>query len=491
MQPPDRRRDLAIIPFSAKRKFLGARSNAIFRPGRFAGITNPRGRKPWRRRKFSGVKERTVRILLIGSGGREHALAWKLNQSPLKPEIFIAPGNGGTAGEGTNVPVAADDIPAIMECVARKKIDFVLPGPELPLVLGLADACARAGVPCFGPCARAASLEGSKSFAKRLMEEAGVPTADFAVFSDHGAAVAHARARGAPLVIKADGLASGKGVVVAKTLDAALQALHALMVQKRFGPAGETVVVEDLLEGEEVSFLAFCQGDTVIPLPAAQDHKAVRDGDAGPNTGGMGAYSPAPVLPESRHADIVRTIIRPVLRKLEDLGCAYSGILYAGLMITARGPMVVEFNARFGDPECQPLLLRLEDDPLAVMLACAEGRLRGIRLRSSSQAALCVVLAAAGYPGAYPKGMPITGLDAAEALFPGRVKVFQAGTAISGDTLVAAGGRVLGVTALGGDLAEAQTRAYAALDKIHMDNSQFRRDIGARGLRGRDLRESA
>jgi phosphoribosylamine--glycine ligase len=425
-----------------------------------------------------------VRILLVGSGGREHALAWKLNQSPLRPEIFIAPGNGGTAGEGTNVPIAAGDIPALMEYIARKGIDFVIPGPELPLVLGLADACAGSGVPCFGPCARAASLEGSKAFAKTLMEEIGVPTADFAVFSDHDAAAAHVRARGAPLVIKADGLASGKGVVVAKTLDAALEALQAMMVRKRFGPAGETVVIEELLEGEEVSFLAFCQGETVLPLPAAQDHKAVCDGDAGPNTGGMGAYSPAPILPEPRHADIVRAIIRPVLRKMRDLGCPYSGILYAGLMITAHGPKVVEFNVRFGDPECQPLLLRLEGDLLAVMLACAEGRLQEVRLPCSPQSALCVVLAAAGYPGDYPKGMPITGIDRAEALFPGRLKVFQAGTAMAGNTLVANGGRILGVTALGDDLAEAQIRAYAALEEIHMDDSHFRRDIGDKGLRG-------
>jgi phosphoribosylamine--glycine ligase len=426
-----------------------------------------------------------VRILLVGSGGREHALAWKLNQSPLRPEILIAPGNGGTAGEGTNWPVAVDDIPGILELVAREGIDFVIPGPELPLVLGLADACARAGVPCFGPSARAAALEGSKSFAKRLMEEIGVPTAEFAVFSDYGAAAAHARARGAPLVIKADGLAAGKGVVVAKTLETALEALQDMMVRKRFGSAGETVVIEELLEGEEASFLAFCQGETAVPLPAAQDHKAVFDGDAGPNTGGMGAYSPTPVLPSSRQDDIIQGIVRPVLRKMQEIGRPYSGILYAGLMLTSRGPKVVEFNVRFGDPECQPLLLRLEDDPLALMLACAEGRLHNIHLRFSSQSALCVVLAAAGYPGDYPMGMPITGIEDAEALFPAQLKVFQAGTAFAGDTLVAAGGRVLGVTALGDVLAEAQTRAYAALEKIHMDNGHFRRDIGHRGLNGR------
>jgi phosphoribosylamine--glycine ligase len=426
-----------------------------------------------------------VRILLVGSGGREHALAWKLNQSPLKPEILIAPGNGGTAGEGTNIPVAPSDIPAIMELVAGKKIDLVIPGPELPLVLGLADACAKAGVPCFGPCAPAAALEGSKAFAKELMREIGVPTADFAIFRDHGAAVAHVRSRGIPLVIKADGLAAGKGVVVARTLEAALEALQEMMVRKRFGPAGETVVIEELLEGEEASLLAFCQGETAVPLPIAQDHKAVCDGDSGPNTGGMGAYSPVPALPDSRQDDLVRALIQPVLRKMQSLGRPYSGILYAGLMLTVHGPKVMEFNVRFGDPECQPLLMRLEDDPLAVMLACAEGRLHNIRLRSSPQSAICVVLAAAGYPGDYPTGMPISGMDAAEALFPAQIKVFQAGTAILDNVPVASGGRVLGLTALGDNLAEARRRAYAALEKIHMENGHFRRDIAHRGLRGR------
>ncbi|MDR1359965.1 MAG: phosphoribosylamine--glycine ligase [Deltaproteobacteria bacterium] len=425
-----------------------------------------------------------MRILLVGSGGREHALAWKLNKSPLRPEIFIAPGNGGTAKEGSNIPVASDDVTGLMELVARKKIDLVIPGPELPLVLGLADACARAGVLCFGPGAKAAALEGSKSFAKRLMLEIGVPTADCAVFRDHGSAVAHVRSRGVPLVIKADGLASGKGVVVARTPEAALEALEEMMVRKRFGRAGESVLIEELLEGEEASFLAFCQGETAVPLPIAQDHKAVNDGDSGPNTGGMGAYSPVPALPDSRQDDLVRSIILPVLRKMQELERPYSGILYAGLMLTARGPKVVEFNVRFGDPECQPLLMRLEDDPLAVMLACAEGRLHNIRLRSSPQSAVCVVLAAEGYPGDYPRGMPVTGIEDAEALFPSQLKVFQAGTVLTGDIPVAAGGRVLGVTALGDDLTEARSRTYAALEKIHMENSHFRRDIAHRGLRG-------
>ena len=424
-----------------------------------------------------------MRILIIGSGGREHALAWKLNQSPRKPEIFIAPGNGGTALEGKNVLIGDSNIPALMEFIAKERIDFVIPGPEMPLVLGIVDACEKAGVTCFGPRAYAAALEGSKAFAKTVMREAGVPTAEFAVFTDHMEAVSYVRAKGAPIVVKADGLAAGKGVVVARTLEQALKALDDMMVEKIFGPAGETVVIEDLLVGEEASFLAFCQGDTVLPLPAAQDHKAVNDGDTGPNTGGMGAYSPAPVLPESQYDEIVKTVIRPVLKSMEARGCGYSGILYAGLMMTSEGPKVVEFNCRFGDPECQPLLMRLEGDLLEVMLACAEGRLAGVTMTHAPETAICVVVAAAGYPGDYPKGMAITGLAEAEAVSPGKVKVFQAGTKDTGKETVANGGRVLGVTALGRDLGEAQAAAYAAIAQIHMENSHFRRDIGNKGLR--------
>jgi phosphoribosylamine--glycine ligase len=431
----------------------------------------------------SSITESTVRILIIGAGGREHALAWKLNQSPRKPEIFIAPGNGGTALEGTNVAVSDDDLRGIMRLVTNNNIDFVIPGPELPLVLGIVDACEKAGVACFGPQAYAANLEGSKSFAKTIMRENGVPTADFAVFTDHVEAVSYVKAKGAPIVIKADGLAAGKGVVVARTLEQAVEALDSMMVERVFGEAGRTVVIEDMLVGEEASFLAFCQGDTVIPLPAAQDHKAVNDGDTGPNTGGMGAYSPAPVLPESQYEEIIDTIIRPMLKGLEERGCPYSGILYAGLMMTVEGPKVVEFNCRFGDPECQPLLMRLEGDLLEVMLACAEGRLHEVSLKHKDETAICVVIAAAGYPGEYPKGMAINGIEEAEAVKPGMVKVFQAGTKATDEGPVSSGGRVLGVTALGKDLAEAQESAYRAVAHIHMENSHFRRDIGNKGLR--------
>ena len=424
-----------------------------------------------------------MRILIIGSGGREHALAWKLKQSPENPEIFIAPGNGGTALLGENIPVSDGDIPGLMRLIAEKKIDFVIPGPELPLVNGIVDACDTAGVLCFGPRAYAAQLEGSKSFTKAVLQESGVPTADFKFFTNYEDAERYVRERGCPLVIKADGLAAGKGVVVAKDTAEAIKALRGMMVDKIFGAAGESVLVEETLIGEEASFLAFCQGDTVLPLPSAQDHKAVFDGDAGPNTGGMGAYSPAPVLPEERYNEIVDLVFRPVLKTMEKRGCPFTGILYAGLMMTAEGPMVIEFNVRLGDPECQPLLMRLESDLLAVMLACAEGRLHEVSMRYSRESALCVVMAAKGYPGAYAKGMEISGLAEAEAVSIGNVKVFQAGTKSDQGKTVSIGGRVLGVTALGENLAEAQKTAYEAVAKVRMADSHFRRDIGSKGLR--------
>jgi phosphoribosylamine--glycine ligase len=424
-----------------------------------------------------------MRILIIGSGGREHALAWKLKQSPENPELFITPGNGGTAVTGENLPISDGDIPMLMQTIREKKIDFVIPGPELPLVKGIVDACQKQGVLCFGPLAYAAGLEGSKAFAKTVMAEAGVPTADFAVFRDHGEATGYVRAKNCPLVIKADGLAAGKGVVVAKNTAEAIAALDAMLLQKQFGPAGETVVVEDCLTGEEVSFLAFCQGDTIIPLPSAQDHKAIFDGDTGPNTGGMGAYSPAPILPEESYNNIIDRVFRPVLKVMENRGCPFSGILYAGLMMTQEGPQVLEFNVRFGDPECQPLLMRMRGDLLQTMLACAEGRLHEASLSFTDETALCVVIAAKGYPDAYPKGMNIAGITRAEDTRPGKIKVFQAGTRLVNGSVQSSGGRVLGVTALGYGLADAQKAAYAAVDCIRMENSCFRRDIGSKGLR--------
>ncbi|MFV0421908.1 phosphoribosylamine--glycine ligase [Oleidesulfovibrio sp.] len=421
-----------------------------------------------------------MKILIVGSGGREHALAWKLRQSPLVDELFIAPGNGGTALEGTNVPIAEDDLPAIVAFARENKIDLVVPGPELPLVLGIKDSLAAAGIPCFGPNAFSAQMEGSKAFAKRIMREAGVPTADFGVFEDFYEAREYVLKQGAPIVVKADGLAAGKGVVVAKTTDEAIEALEDIMVKKAYGNAGAHVVIEAALVGEEASFLALVDGETIIPLPSAQDHKAVGEGDTGPNTGGMGAYSPAPVLPEERWNEMTELVIRPIVRTLTAKDKPFCGVLYAGLMMTADGPYVLEYNVRFGDPECQPLLMRLDGDLAAIMMAAATGKLDTVPASYLPQTALGVVISAAGYPGSYDSGMEICGIEEAEA---DGAKVFQAGTRITDDgKTVSRGGRVLCVTALGDTLDAAQKKAYAAVARVRMEKSYFRRDIGNKGL---------
>ncbi|MEW5772938.1 MAG: phosphoribosylamine--glycine ligase [Thermodesulfobacteriota bacterium] len=421
-----------------------------------------------------------MKVLIVGSGGREHTLAWKLRQSPLVSELFIAPGNGGTAAEGVNVAIRDDDVPALVAFAKENSIGLVVAGPEAPLVLGLTDAMSAAGIPCFGPDGFAANLEGSKSFAKTVMAEAGVPTAAFQVFTDFAAAKAHVESRPLPMVLKADGLAAGKGVVVAKTRQEALEALDEMMVRKVFGPAGDKVVVEDALVGEEASFLAFCDGTAAVCMPSSQDHKPIGEGDTGPNTGGMGAYSPAPVLPASDWEKTADLCIRPILRRMAELGHPFKGVLYAGLMYTASGPMVLEYNVRFGDPECQPLLSRLDSDLAAIMLACIRGELPKADVRWSADTAICVVMAAAGYPRSYPKGMAISGIPAAEAL--GRVKVFHAGTKAAAGGAVTSGGRVLGVTALGPDLKSAQALAYKAVELVSFENSYARRDIGNKGI---------
>ena len=422
-----------------------------------------------------------MRVLIIGSGGREHALAWKLSQSPKVKEIFIAPGNGGSGDFGRNVPIKDSDLPGLVAFAKEQKIDLVVPGPELPLVLGVVDAMQAAGIACFGPSKYAAQLEGSKAFAKEIMQAAGIPTAAFAEFTELEAARAYVRENGAPIVVKADGLAAGKGVIVAKTETEALAALDEIMGKKIFGAAGSKVILEEALVGEEASLLAFCDGEDVLPLPSAQDHKPALDNDKGPNTGGMGAYSPAPVLPDSASAAAVDLTIRPVLRELKKRGHPFRGILYAGLMMTPDGPKVLEYNTRFGDPECQPLLMRLKGDLAEIMLACTRGGLKGKTMELDPDTALCVVMAAQGYPGEYVKDIPVSGLAEAEAL--GKVRVFQAGTVIKDGKLVSSGGRVLGVTAMGPDLASAQRLAYEAVAKIKMDPCHFRTDIGAKGLK--------
>ena len=421
-----------------------------------------------------------MNILLVGSGGREHALAWKIRQSPLVTKLYIAPGNGGTALEGENVPIQADDIPALVAFAVDHSIGLVVTGPELPLVLGLKNALTKKGIPCFGPGAYAAQLEGSKGFAKSVMREAEVPTADFAIFDDYKMARAYLAKQPMPVVIKADGLAAGKGVVIAANLDEGLQALKEMMQDKIFGSAGTRVVIEEALQGEEASFLAFCDGHTVVPLPSAQDHKRIGDGDTGPNTGGMGAYSPAPILTRKDYQATSDLVIKPIIQHLDSMDHPFKGVLYAGLMYTDKGPYVLEYNVRFGDPECQPLLARLDTDIVEIMLACEEGRLHEIDIAIKPEHCMCVVLAAEGYPGSYAKGMEITGIDEAETMEG--VKVFQGGTRVENGKTVTAGGRVLGVTALGKDLATAKARAYEAVDKIHFQGKYYRKDIGDKGL---------
>lgn len=419
-----------------------------------------------------------MRLLIIGSGGREHALAWKLAQSPMVEEVLIAPGNGGTLSVGRNCPVAADDITALVELAQREKIDLVVPGPELPLTLGITDAMSDAGIKCFGPDQYGARLEGSKSFAKEVMLKAGVPTARSAVFTDLTAAREHVENGPEQCVIKADGLAAGKGVIVADNKAQALEALNDMLGQRSFGNAGARVVIEERLAGEEVSLLCLCDGLVARPLPSAQDHKAVYDGDKGPNTGGMGAYSPAPILPDDQLERMADMTIRPILRAMAEAGHPFRGILYAGLMITASGPKVLEYNVRFGDPECEPLMMRMDSDLAAHMLACCENRLAEETITFKPQSAVGVVLAAAGYPGSYDKGMAINGLEDAGM----DAKVFHSGTVADDGGVKSAGGRVLCVTSLGDSLRDATDKAYAALGKITMPNGQYRTDIASKGI---------
>ena len=422
-----------------------------------------------------------MNILIVGAGGREHALAWKISQSPLLDKLFIAPGYGGTAMLGTNVPIKDDDIKGIVSFASENKIGLVVAGPELPLVLGLKEALDAVQIPCFGPCAFAAQLEGSKAFAKNMMRETGVPTAHFQVFDSHERALEYVRSHSLPMVIKADGLAAGKGVVIAQTLREAEEALKDMMIDLTFGSAGQTGVVEEALVGEEASFMAFCDGTTIVPMPSLQDHKRIGDNDTGLNTGGMGAYSPAPVLPLSQSAAMVDLAIRPITEHLAAIGQPFKGILYAGLMMTAQGPMVLEYNVRFGDPECQPLMARLKSDLVEIMISCVEGTLTPSKVLFHSETSCCVVMAALGYPQSYPKGMLITGIEEAEQIET--VKVFQAGTQLRNGQIVSSGGRVLGVTALGVNLEEARKRAYLAVERLHFDNSYYRTDIAIKGLR--------
>ena len=416
-----------------------------------------------------------MRVLLLGSGGREHALAWKLAQSPGLSALLCGPGNPGTAKLGSNVPLKADAPQEVAALARREKVDLVVVGPEAPLVAGVADALAAAGVPCFGPVAAAARLEGSKAFAKQVMAEADVPTADFQVFTDLAAAEAYAVARG-KIVVKADGLAAGKGVIVAPDAPSARAAVRSVGAM---GAAGQQLVLEELLEGEEVSVIALCDGERYVLLPPAQDHKRVGEQDTGPNTGGMGAYCPVPFFSSEALAQVGERVIAPVLEVMRRRGSPFKGALYAGLMLTRSGPKVLEFNARLGDPETQVLMLQLGEDLLPLLEACAHGRLEQRALALTPGASVGVVLAAGGYPDTPLKGQRIEGLDAV----PSGATVFMAGVEEQQGALVTSGGRVLTVCARGEDLAQARERAYAAIPAIRFEGMHFRRDIGARGLR--------
>ena len=421
-----------------------------------------------------------MNILLLGSGGREHALAWKMAASPLTDQLYCAPGNAGIAQDATCVALNPADHAAVVEFCKSHAIDLVVVGPEAPLVAGIVDDLEAAGIKAFGPSKAAARLEGSKGFAKDLCRANNIPTAAYERFAEAAPAKAYARARGAPIVVKADGLAAGKGVIVATTVAEAETAID-MILGGGLGAAGAELVVEDFLEGEEASFFALCDGETALPLASAQDHKRVFDGDTGPNTGGMGAYSPAPVMTEEMTQRTLDEIVRPTLRAMKEMGAPFKGVLFAGLMITRAGPQLIEYNIRFGDPECQPLMLRLKSDLVPALMAARDGMLKNFDLRWHDDAALTVVMATKGYPGDYAKGSVIEGLDEAAAVEG--VEVFHAGTATDADgRLIANGGRVLSVSAIGRTVAEAQARAYAAVDKIRWPEGFCRRDIGWRAV---------
>ena len=422
-----------------------------------------------------------MRILVVGSGAREHALCWAMKASPLCDALICAPGNAGIADLAECRPVAVTDLDGLLALARAERIDFVVVGPEAPLVAGLVDHLEAHGFKCFGPTRAAAELEGSKGFTKDLCAKYGVPTGSYLRTTDPDAAKAEIRRRGAPIVVKADGLAAGKGVVVAHELDEALRAVDAMMLDRRFGDAGIEIVIEEFLDGEEVSFFALVDGKTAVPLASAQDHKAVGDGDTGPNTGGMGAYSPAPALTPALEAEVMDRIIRPSLAGMAAEGKPFQGVLFAGLMLTASGPQLIEYNVRFGDPECEVLLRRLKSDLLPALLAARDGTLDRITLDWRDEAALGVVMAAEGYPETPRKGTAIHGLDAA-ATAAATVELFHAGTARQGESIVADGGRVLVVTALGATVGEAQTRAYQAVDAIRWPEGFCRRDIGWRAV---------
>ncbi len=424
-----------------------------------------------------------MNVLLIGGGGREHSLAWKIKQSPRVERIFCAPGNAGIEQVAQCIKISSDDIGQLLAFAKKEQIDLTVVGPELPLTLGIVDAFREEGLRIFGPDKQAAMLEGSKAFAKELMKQQGIPTAFFSTFTDVEDANRYIQEVGAPIVVKADGLCGGKGVIVCQTVEEALDAVNLIMINEAFGDAGRKIVVEECLQGEEASVLVFTDGKHILPMPSSQDHKAVLDGDKGPNTGGMGAYSPAPVVTQAMEEQILEEIMKPTVRAMAEQGHPYRGVLYAGLMIEDEKAKVLEFNCRFGDPEAQPLLMRLKSDIVPVLEAIADGDVSGIELEWDPRATVCVVMAAKGYPKSYKKGQEISGLEKA-AEMPDTV-VFHAGTKRSGGKILTNGGRVLGVTSAGDTIAEAIDLAYSAVEQIQWKNVHYRKDIGRKALEHR------
>ncbi|HEU5360538.1 MAG TPA: phosphoribosylamine--glycine ligase [Candidatus Deferrimicrobiaceae bacterium] len=426
-----------------------------------------------------------LKILVVGSGGREHALVWKLAQSPLVEKIFAAPGNPGMGKDAELVPVSVDEIPKLVDFAVKQGVDLTVVGPEAPLAAGITDDLTRHGLLVCGPSKAAAQLEGSKVFTKNILAKYGIPTADFRVFDDYDDAEQYVLTHRLPVVIKADGLAAGKGVAVAGTYEEAIAFLRDVMENRVFGAAGERVVVEECLTGEEASYIVFTDGEKIVPLPSSQDHKRIGDGDTGPNTGGMGAYSPAPVITPEVEEKVLREIFEPLLAGMRAEGAPFRGILYGGLMIEHGQPKVLEFNVRFGDPEAQPLFMRLSSDLVPLLVQCAQGKLTDAVMEIDPRPTVCIVMASGGYPGSYRKGFPISGIAEAEA--EGDVKVFHAGTAVKDGKLVNNGGRVLGVTAAGDSIRKAIERGYRAVGKIRWEGAYYRTDIGKRAL----LREGA
>lgn len=424
-----------------------------------------------------------MKVLIVGGGGREHAFAWKVAQSAQVERVYVAPGNAGTATEAKveNLSIGAEDIHALVEFAKDRQIDLTIIGPEAPLVAGIVDTFSVAGLPCFGPSRNAAQLEGSKSFSKDFLQRHNIPSAEYQTFSDLEQAVSYIQDKGAPIVVKADGLAAGKGVVVAQTEDEAIAAVTDMLSGNKFGDAGHRVVVEEFLEGEEASFIVMSDGHNALALASSQDHKARDEGDKGPNTGGMGAYSPAPVVSKAMHDRIMSEVIEPTIAGMREEGNLYTGFLYAGIMITNDNvPKVLEFNCRFGDPETQPIMMRLKSDLVSLCLAAIEGRLDSVQADWHESAAIGVVLASAGYPESASRGDVINGLQDSD--LPAESKVFHAGSTLKDEQVVTAGGRVLCVTALGKDVSSAHERAYEALSKIHWEGMFYRKDIGYRAI---------